>query len=290
MSKSSCNSRLFKLKLVDTSQPLIWGHKLSDDWKSLCEAILKDFRGEEVFEFVHPKIEGQKYSRHYIRPARYGYAALRVGQFKTGDDYAEVYINLDSKKYDPYVVLLNPSPAFKSHELLADIVARAFNWVLADKKLRIVMEKWVPTMDETMGWILDCIETSRNSEKGYDVDDLKDFGFEKLLKKRSKRKTGDFRSYILPGYEDKVMEWLRKEIGDSKDIAVFMRPMRAIARLELFRERPPMRCFCTEFHKEGLISLSSYNEYMYIYNDKCCNDGAYYGVLSRASDEFGIIV
>ena len=70
MAKAKCNSRLYKLKLVDTSQPLIWGHKLSDDWKSLCEAILKDFRGEEVFEFVHPKIEGQKYTRHYIRPAR----------------------------------------------------------------------------------------------------------------------------------------------------------------------------------------------------------------------------
>lgn len=287
MAKAKCNSRLYKLKLVDTSQPLIWGHKLSDDWKSLCEAILKDFRGEEVFEFVHPKIEGQKYTRHYIRPARYGYAALRVGQFKTGDDYAEVYINLESKKYDPYVVLLNPSPAFNSHNLLADIVARAFNWVLADKKLRIVMEKWVPTMEETMGWILDCIETSRNSEKGYDVDDLKDFGFEKLLKQGRKRKCDDLTKCIKKGCEEKVLSWLHSMIDDTRDIPNFMRPMRAVAELQLFTSIPPLVVFYEEFNKKGMVKKTAYYEYLNWRNDKCDDDEAYNDILNMAKEFFG---
>lgn len=290
MSKSSCNSRLYKLKLVNTSEQVITGHKLSDNWKALCDAILRDFRLEEVFKFVHPKDDGMVYSRHYIRPARYGYAALRVGQFRTGDDYAEVYVNLDSKKYSPYVVLLNPSPAFKNHQLLADIVARAFNWVLAGNKLRIEMERWVPEKGCETDWVMDSIETSRNSEKGYNVDDLKDFGFEKLLKKRRKRKTGDFRSYIKPEYVEMVMEWLHNEIDDAKDVPVFMRPMRAIARLGLFTERPPMSCFFKEFHKDGLIEISAYNQYMNTDNDKCQKDRAYYDVLRRASEYFGEIV
>ena len=290
MSKSSCNSGLYKLKLVDTSEADFGGHRLSDNWEALCEAILKDFRQEEVFKFVHPKDDGKVYARHYIRPARYGYAALRVGQFRTGEDYAEVYVNLESKKYEPYVVLLNPSPAFKSHQLLADIVARAFNWVLADKDLRIEMESWVPETESETEWILDCIETSRCSEKSYNVDDLKDFGFEKLMKRGRKRKTGNFRSYIKPEYVEKVMEWLHNEIDDTKDVRVFMRAMRTIARLDLFVERPPMKCFFEEFHKDGLIEISAYNNYMNIDNDKCQKDRAYYDVLRRASEHFGIIV
>ena len=123
------------MRLVKINEPLLWGHNYSDDWNALCEAILKDFRAEKEFEFVHPTIKGKAYSRHYLHPICHGYAALRVGQFKTGKDFAEVYINLVSKKYEPYVVLLNPSPAFANHDILADIVARAFNWELAGKKL-----------------------------------------------------------------------------------------------------------------------------------------------------------
>lgn len=290
MGKTKCKSKLYKLRLVKTDEPVLWGHNYSDEWDALCEAMLKDFGEEKVFEFVHPTIKGRAYSRHYIHPICNGYAALRVGQFKTSKDFAEVYINLVSKKYEPYVVLLNPSPAFANHDILADIVARAFNWELAGKKLKIVMEKWEPADGEAIEWIMDCIETYRSSKKTYDENNLKDFGFEKLMKPGSKRKTGNFRSYIKPGYEEKVISFLRKEIGESKDIAVFMRPMRAIARLDLFRERPPLNSFCEEFHKEGLIKISAYNQYMYTNNDKCNNDRAYYDVLKRASDYFGIIV
>ena len=186
-------------------------------------------------------------------------------------------------------MLLNPSPAFANHKILADIVARAFNWELAGKNLKIVMEKWEPENGEKIEWIVDCVETYRCSKRTYDVNHLKDFGFEKLMKPGNKRKTGSFRSYIKPGYEEQVMNFLRKEIGDSKDIAVFMRPMRAIAVLDLFRDRPPLNSFCEEFNKEGLIKISAYNQYMYIYNDKCEKDQAYYDVLKRASDYFGII-
>ncbi len=51
-----------------------------------------------------------------------------------------------------------------------------------------------------------------------------------------------------------------------------------------------MECFCSEFGKEGLIKLSTYNEYMNIDNQKCVKDRAYYKILDRASKCFGIIV
>jgi hypothetical protein len=243
-----------------------------------------------MFEFVHPKNNGKKYERHYDRPAFKGYAELKVGRFRTKGDYAKVFINIASDTYEPYVAFYRIQPAFSNADVLAEIVARAFNWVLKGDMLCVKLDPWVPAAGEKIFWLKDCYETYDACEVESENSGLINFGFEKLKKKSAKRKTGDFRSYIEPGMEDLVMNWLRKEIGDTKDIAAFMRPMRAIARLNLFKDRPPMECFCSEFGKEGLIKLSTYNEYMNIDNQKCVKDRAYYKILDRASKCFGIIV
>ena len=290
MNNKKCNYKLYKLRLVENKPLIFGGATCSEEWDAPCNAILNDYQQKVMFEFVHPKNNGKKYERHYDRPAFKGYAELKVGRFRTKGDYAKVFINIASDTYEPYVAFYRIQPAFSNADVLAEIVARAFNWVLKGDMLCVKLDPWVPAAGEKIFWLKDCYETYDACEVESENSGLINFGFEKLKKKSAKRKTGDFRSYIEPGMEDLVMNWLRKEIGDTKDIVAFMRPMRAIARLNLFKDRPPMECFCSEFGKEGLIKLSTYNEYMNIDNQKCVKDRAYYKILDRASKCFGIIV
>ena len=290
MKKLMCNSKLYKLRLLNNMPLIFGGPTYSEEWSAPCNTIIEDYQQKMVFEFIHPKDNCKQYTRHYERPAYHGFAVLKVGLFRNAGDYARVIINIASANYEPYVVLEDYMPAFSSAEMLVEIVTRAFNWALKSNMLSVVMEPWEPNENESVNWIRDCYETFWICRKECENDELMNFGFEQLKKSGGKRKTGDFISYIKPGNENGVMSWLHKEIDDTKDIAVFMRPMRAINRLGLFDDRPPMNCFCDEFHKEGLIKISAYNNYMNTDNDKCCKDRAYYQVLKRASDYFGIIV
>lgn len=287
MNQKKCNYKLYKLRLLNNTPLLFGGPACSEEWSAPCNAILNDFHQKEMFEFAHPKFIGKKYKRHYARPAYNGIAELKVGQFRTNGDYARVFINIVSDIYEPYVACYNYQSAFSNAELLAEIVERAFNWILKSKMLCVKLVPWVPAKGEKIFWMKDCCETFDACERRYENDELMDFGFEKLKKKTTKRKISDFKSYILYGYEDKVMAWLHRKIScNTNDIAMFMRPMRAMAELKLFNARPPLITFCNEFGKEGLIKKTAYNEYMNTDNDKCDNDCEYKAILKSGKEYF----
>ena len=293
MSKLTCNCKLYKVRLVNNTPLIFGGTTFSEEWDAPCKAILNDYHQKVVFEFVHPKDNGKKYKRHYDRPAYDGYAELKVGRFRTGDDCANVFINIASVSYGPYVVFDEIEPAFSSAELLAEIVARAINWVLRNKMLKVELVPWEPDEGEKVFWAKDCYDTYKACQKKCKTDELKDFGFEKLNNANRKRKTGTFKSYILYGYENKVMEWLHPMIGnDSTDIPKFMLPMRASAELKLLNARPPLDIFCKAFGKEGLIKKTAYNDYMNYLNAKCDKDNdikdEYEAILDSAKAFFGI--
>lgn len=284
MNHKKCNYKLYKLQLVNNTPLLFGGPTYSEEWSALCNAIINDYHKKEVFEFAHPRCYGKKYKRHYARPAYNGIAELKVGQFCTNSDYARVFINIVSDIYEPYVVFFNYQFAFSNAELLVEIVEGAFNWVLKSKMLCVKLTPWVPAKGEKVFWMEDYGNTFDACERMYENDELIDFGFENL-KKSAKRKMSNFRSYILYGYEDKVMEWLHRQINcNTNDIAMFMRPMRALAELRLFNARPPLMFFCIEFGKEGLIKKTAYNEYMNTDNDKCADDCEYKAILRSARE------
>lgn len=288
MKKISCNAKLYKIRLVKIDEPLFWSPNYVNNWDVPCKAIIDDYNEDKPFQFVHPKIEGKTYSRHYQHPVRNGYAWLRVGEFKTTDDYAEVIININSISHDPYVVLIDSAEYFNSHNELADIVTRAFNWALASHNLGLEMEPWNPSEDEKVFWIKDCHETYRVCDVVCDESGLLDFGFEQLKRIGGKRKSDDFIKYIAKGSEEKVLSWLHSMIDGTRDVANFMLPMRAVAELQLFIRRPPLEVFYEEFNKKGLVKKTAYHEYLNWSNDKCDKDGAYKEILRQAKEFFGI--
>jgi hypothetical protein len=83
---------------------------------------MDDYHEKVAFQFIHPKDNGKKYSRHYERPAYSGLAELRVGRFRTANDYAVVIINIATETYEPYLVLEDYKPAFSNADILAEIV------------------------------------------------------------------------------------------------------------------------------------------------------------------------
>lgn len=93
-------------------------------------------------------------------------------------------------------------------------------------------------------------------------------------------------------YEDRTAEiinMLHVMLENKVTPISIMRVIKAAIDAGLI-EKPDFDSFVYEFKKEGLIKISAYNNYMNTDNDKCCKDRAYYQVLKRASDYFGIIV
>ena len=63
MGKTKCKSKLYKLRLVKTDEPVLWGHNYSDEWDALCEAMLKD-------------LERKKSSSLYIQQLKEGHTRV----------------------------------------------------------------------------------------------------------------------------------------------------------------------------------------------------------------------
>ncbi len=288
MSKTTCNVKLYKMRLVSTAPLIFGGSTYSDEWEAPCNAIMDDYHEKVAFQFIHPKDNGKKYSRHYERPAYSGLAELRVGRFRTANDYAVVIINIATETYEPYLVLEDYKPAFSNADILAEIVARAFDWVLRGKMLKLVLEPWEPAKDEKIYWIKDCRETYRICRKAQGDDAMQCFGFEQLKKSRSKKLATGMKEYIKEGLEDKVDCWIRKEIKGMTEPIDMMRPMRAFMEFEMFKKKPPFKVFTAHYHKEGMIEISSYNGYMYTKNNKYNEDLAYDDTKKRIMKDFGI--
>lgn len=286
MSKTSCNVKLYKMRLVSTAPLIFMGPTYSDEWTAPCKAILDDYNQKVVFEFKHPKDSDKTYERHYDRPAYNGYAELKVGHFSTAGDYARVIINITSKNFEPYVVLENYKPAFNRASILADMVTRAFNWVLRGKMLCVKLEPWEPAEGEKIYWMKDCHETLVAAEKASEDDAMQNFGFEQLKKQSEQttsvinlRKTDDFRKYIR--YKDKelVVRLIREAVKNLKGAKDIARVIRFLQDQKVIT-RPTFLAFISEFKElEGKISVSRFNYYTYIVNKPFDNDPQYDGLF-----------
>ena len=288
MKKTTCNVKLYKMRLVSTAPLIFMGPTYSDEWIAPCEAIMDDYNQKVVLEFKYPKDSDKTYERHYDRPAYNGYAELKVGHFSTTGDYARVIINITSKNFEPYVVLENYKPAFNRASILVDMVTRAFNWVLRGKMLCVKLEPWKPAEGEKIFWMKDCHESYVAAEKASEDDAMKNFGFEQLKKTSFKKQPTGMKTYIKAGLEDKVECWIRKEIKGMTEPIDMMRPMRAFMEFEMFKKKPPFKVFTAHYHKEGMIEISSYNGYMYTKNNKYNEDLAYDDTKKRIMKDFGI--
>ena len=272
------NSRLFKIHLVQSERDLFGNPISSDEWDKIAELLYEDTK-HKVFQFVHPKKKGIVYERRYkICPVN-GLAMLEVG--KQGDFLNRATVRLITKSYmynAPYLVIEDFASIAKHVEVMAEIVRRAFNIVLKEYGLEVILEPWVS--DEPIWWILD-FEISHKQElkkhpeiakncKGYQdaleyEAKIKEMKENSEKKKISRRADCSFRDHIKVNDKDAVLKIAHDYTDGSNKACVVMIVQKAMNDAKVI-SRPSYRAFVEEFGSGEGRSAASYSE---LNNDHC---------------------
>lgn len=233
---------LYKIRLVRAERDVFGNPVSSNEWDKIGEAMDADLQ-TEVFKFVHPKDSNVVYRRHYMMCPVKGNTLLAVGKIRRTLDFAMVRITLKSVLYkEPYLVFENYSPAFRNTEILREMVTRAFNWVLEQYGLEVILEPW-DTKGESIHWLKDSWISYIQELKNHPEEGEKCMGFEeavmndkqlkevKAKKEASKKgkkqiKSDRIEDYIRLPHKEKIVRFLKektKGLNIQKDIA---RPFR----------------------------------------------------------------
>ena len=274
------------------SLPDLFGNAVATDGTKMLRTIIKnDFNNRKTLTFVNPR-NGKRYSRHYGMMAQGGMTVINVGEFVDGNfNYAIVGINLSCRKYPPYVAIFCHNKAMRNVDMIADMVRQSMNWALSENNISVMFEPCTAQID----WEKDFVHSYLKGMTDRPFNPMNDFGFEMLEEKfeavgrevNNNRKSGDLMDYIRPGVnnKEKLVHWLviqEKGKVTPKDI---MRPVRFLQDKKMLY-RPTMIAFNKVCHKEGLISVSSFNEYTNMAKDYFVNDEVYKGLVEQYSNAF----
>ena len=283
--------KIFFLRYVQ-SLPDLFGNEVATDGTKMLKTIMKnDFKNRKTLTFVNPR-NGKHYSRHYGMMAQGGMAVINVGEFVDGNfNYAIVGINLSCRKYPPYVAIFCHNKAMRNVDMIADMVRQSMNWALSENNISVLFEPCTAQID----WEKDFVHSYLKGMTDRPFNPMNDFGFEMLEEKfeavgrevNNNRKSDDLMDYIRPGVnnKEKLVHWLviqEKGKVTPKDI---MRPVRFLQDKKMLY-RPTMIAFNKVCHKEGLISVSSFNEYTNMAKDYFENDEAYKDLVEQYSNAF----
>lgn len=274
------------------SLPDLFGNAVATDGTKMLRTIIKnDFNNRKTLTFVNPR-NGKRYSRHYGMMAQGGMTVINVGEFVDGNfNYAIVGINLSCRKYPPYVAIFCHNKAMRNVDMIADMVRQSMNWALSENNISVMFEPCTAQID----WEKDFVHSYLKGMTDRPFNPMNDFGFEMLEEKfeavgrevNNNRKSDDLMDYIRPGVnnKEKLVHWLviqEKGKVTPKDI---MRPVRFLQDKKMLY-RPTMIAFNKVCHKEGLISVSSFNEYTNMAKDYFVNDEVYKGLVEQYSNAF----
>ena len=274
------------------SLPDLFGNAVATDGTKMLRTIIKnDFKNRKTLTFVNPR-NGKRYSRHYGMMAQGGMTVINVGEFVDGNfNYAIVGINLSCRKYPPYVAIFCHNKAMRNVDMIADMVRQSMNWALSENNISVLFEPCTAQID----WEKDFVHSYLKGMTDRPFNPMNDFGFEMLEEKfeavgrevNNNRKSDDLMDYIRPGVnnKEKLVHWLviqEKGKVTPKDI---MRPVRFLQDKKMLY-RPTMIAFNKVCHKEGLISVSSFNEYTNMAKDYFVNDEVYKGLVEQYSNAF----
>lgn len=284
--------KIFFLRYVQ-SLPDLFGNEVATDGTQMLKTIMKnDFKNRKTLTFVNPR-NGKHYSRHYGMMAQGGMAVINVGEFVDGNfNYAIVGINLSCRKYPPYVAIFCHNKAMHNVDMIADMVKQSMNWGLSENNISVVFEPCT----ERIYWEEDFVHSYLKGMTDRPFNPMNDFGFEMLEEKfevvgnevmNNKRKSDNLLDYVHPSVnnKEKLVHWLiiqEKGKMTPKDI---MRPVRFLQDKKMLY-RPTMIVFNKVCHKEGLISVSSFNDYTNLAKDLFVNDEAYKGLAEQFSNAF----
>ena len=263
-------TKFYKMRLVNRQRTLFNDYSYSDQWHLLAKAMDNDVRKHRTLKFVHPKDKGKEYIRHYYSKPVNGHTLLALGQYKNEMDFTYVWVVLRPTYFkEPYLVLGNNSRSVRNPDLLADMVASAFNWVLKDSGVELVMEPWDPKEERDL-WYKDFSDSYANEANHVECSDLENFGYEdalelvmqtKLPKAKNAKKNDNIRVYFRVDDFEKLLQFLHRAVEGQKVAKDIARPFRLLYDLNL-TDHIPYKAVMKEFHEvEGLLTERRYNDW-----------------------------
>ena len=170
---------LYRVYLVQRNKNLWNDYDYSNEWKKLEEVMEKDLHDDEVFLFHHPKFSKKEYKRKYHLCPANGNARMVVGRMENPLDFAYVFFVIHSYFYNvPYIVLEDYKCISPNPDVIAEMVARAVNWVLKDFGVEIVLKRW----DELVLYPIDFWVSYNKELRKCGGKDLIPMGYEGALK------------------------------------------------------------------------------------------------------------
>ena len=286
--------KLFKLVFESCVASLFADKVYRDGQDALRTAIREDFLKQRELIFVNPN-NNKTYIRHYACMPQGDVAIIDIGYFMDGDYvYATVGINNSKLRYEPYVVVAEYSPAFRSADTVAKMVESAIDWVMKPRGLKVHLEPWDDKKEkEKIIWMLDFGEAYFKGKGKRCFNPMSNFGFEMLQeqlvaigkKVERRRNSSDISDYLYEGTEDEILPWLHKMTDKYNQPKDMMRAARALLELKLIL-KISYEAFIKEFGKEGLIVRSTYNDYMNLAKSPYLYDEKYKGIKDLTMKRF----
>ena len=284
-------SKLFKMRLVETQPTLFGDYSQSDKWDLLIQAMDDDMNKLCEFKFRHPKRKDKVFTRKYVGAHVHGIALLKLDQCGAPFGCSFVRILLKSLNYGvPYLVIENYDHSFRHLHILAEMVESAFNWVLKDTGVKLVLEPW--ETDEKIMFYKDYSQSFM-----YEIQKCKDegpimLGYEDALenhrekearedkKPKISKKSDDIMDYIEHSDKEAIIKFLRQSVKNMrlpKDIA---RPVRLLCDYKLVKDKDEYRLPYKAFLKtcpevKELISERKYNNWTNKNSTNYNHDNAY---------------
>ena len=264
---------LYRVYLVQRGSKNLWDdYDYSNEWKRLEEVMEKDLHDDEVFLFHHPKYSKKEYQRKYHLCPANGNARMVVGRMRNPLDFAYVSFVLHSYFYKvPYIVIEDYKHISPNPDVIADMVARAINWVLKDTGVEIILERW----DEMVLYPIDFWESYKGELRKSGGKNLNPMGYEGALKvhkekeakKKKKKKNKETKQlktiedHVIIGREKTIVDFLQTATMDKHTPKMISMPFRLLINREITSHIPYKLVLKEMPQLKGKISKTRYNHW-----------------------------
>ena len=265
-------SKLYKMRLAGREQLSIFDEYAGSDNKELfIRAMDNDLHKVRQIRLEHPKYKGRMFGRRYMLCPANGNTLMAVGQFRNPMDFAYVIIVLNSKKYrESYLVVEHYSNVVRNPDTLAEMVANAYNEVLRDAGVKVVLEPW-DTRGKMVTYLQDGWESYNIELFNSQGRNLIRMGYEDALEAYKKemasgessgsRKSDDIRAYIWHQNKALVVRFLHHAVEGMMTPKEIAMPFRFVYDHQL-TDRIPYKAAIKEFPElKDLISERKYNDW-----------------------------
>lgn len=281
--------KVFYIRHVQ-SMPDLFGNVVPVDGNNVLKSIIiNDFMKRKELSFINPR-NGKTYHRHYAIMPQGGVTVINVGKYVDGNFvYATVGINLSRNLYEPYVVIGCHHSEFSNMKLIVNMVTQSLNWALTDNCTAVKLEACRKPID----WEMDFVHSYLSGITNREFTLMNIFGFEQLeemfmsmgKKKTRPKNSHDIGSYLIEGTEAPILAWLHKMIDNKTQPKDMMRPVRAV--IELKRTfKISYDAFIIEFGKQGMISRTTYNDYVNQAKTPYYDDEKYKRIMKKVEKTF----